>query len=1108
MGKAKYSMDVLHIIIELDSEFDASDLEMDIENESEVPASAYRSPADRGAEHVRVADMPAAAFARRTTTYDDTSVMDGRRFSLAEMSLEKKNGGRQPFQGTASPGTLGGNSPGRQQIPSGHPGTWKHLNCLRPACFLGKRTASYKLALVTVDPTNSGRVGATEAALFLKKSGIADLILGKEFFVVLRLIACAQNGLEVSLSSLSLAVSPPVFHDTSSPLLVSGAMPSDVAWAVKPEEKLKFDTIFDSLGPAKGMVSGDKVKPVLLNSKLPVDVLGRVWDLSDIDRDGMLDRDEFAVAMYLVYRALEKEPVPMSLPAALVPPSKRKKATLPSIVPLLPSPPSSKESRQSLPASNVVASKTLPWVVSAADKAKYDEIFLKTDKDKDGLVSGPEVREIFLKTGLPSTMLAHIWELCDTADCGKLSKEQFALALHLINQKLVKGTDPPHVLTADMIPPSDRGVIHKIPPLLLPRLSLIHLIPFTPVDQCQLLASPELAAMLVKNELSEGAGGWLSVASVSAAIKYSCLLCWSSREKTSVEQDIKEKEENIKQRTGEVQDLQDEVDRENVELQRLQTQRQEIQEALNELDQQKVTLEEQLSQIRQQCTQESQLISYLQTQVSSQEQKISQYEEELLQAREDLKKLQVETVQMQEKLEESKKQLEPLQMSLRDSHLEITEVQGKLFELQESHRDVTKQLSWRSHLKLVNGTGEEHFSVDQEDQGTAATEPHSTTETPSEALVEAQETSNQQASAEHSPCSSTEDIAGKDLQSRDETIVPEDQEVQIPQINPPEDGNLDFFRTDPFIDNPFGGDPFKGTDPFASDSFFQQPTDDLFGNTADPFSMASGKTADADLFGALATGSAPQDPFSCSTNAQLRQDPFESGTETGVGVTNGTAPGTGDEGDPFSSTSISPEHSNMEMLQKNDPFAPGGTTVTPASDVGSDPFTSVFGNDPFGSSFADFSNLDKANGPDPFSSTFGVEEFGSRNIFREELPKNPDTPPALPPKTGTPTRPPPPPPEAIECLCSVAPEQLVVPGHFCTLCSHSITGNVTFMPEMCLAKKSDAVRSKYSTEEDLIEWAKRESEREEKERLARLTQQEQEDLELAIALSKSEISEA
>jgi len=39
---------------------------------------------------------------------------------------------------------------------------------------------------------------------------------------------------------------------------------------------------------------------VLLNSNLPVDVLGRVWDLSDIDADGLLDRDEFTVVCYLL----------------------------------------------------------------------------------------------------------------------------------------------------------------------------------------------------------------------------------------------------------------------------------------------------------------------------------------------------------------------------------------------------------------------------------------------------------------------------------------------------------------------------------------------------------------------------------------------------------------------------------------------------------------------------------------------------------------------------------------------------------------------------------------------------------------------------------------
>lgn len=47
-------------------------------------------------------------------------------------------------------------------------------------------------------------------------------------------------------------------------------------------------------------------------------------------------------------------------------------------------------------------------------------------------------------------------ELCDIGDIGKLSRDQFALALYLINQKLSKGVDPPQTLSPEMIPPSDR----------------------------------------------------------------------------------------------------------------------------------------------------------------------------------------------------------------------------------------------------------------------------------------------------------------------------------------------------------------------------------------------------------------------------------------------------------------------------------------------------------------------------------------------------------------------------------------------------------------------------------------------------------------------------
>ena len=45
--------------------------------------------------------------------------------------------------------------------------------------------------------------------------------------------------------------------------------------------------------------------------------------------------------------------------------------------------------------------------------------------------------------------------LCDTKSIGKLNSEQFALAIHLVQQKL-KGIDPPPQLTPEMIPPSLR----------------------------------------------------------------------------------------------------------------------------------------------------------------------------------------------------------------------------------------------------------------------------------------------------------------------------------------------------------------------------------------------------------------------------------------------------------------------------------------------------------------------------------------------------------------------------------------------------------------------------------------------------------------------------
>ncbi|XP_059359929.1 epidermal growth factor receptor substrate 15-like isoform X1 [Carassius carassius] len=1013
-----------------------------------------------------------------------------------------------------------------------------------------------------VDPSGSGRVGAADAALFLKTSGLPDLILGKiwdladsdrkgslnkqQFFVALRLVACAQNGLEVSLKSLNTAVPPPKFHDTSSPLQF-GPVPTDCPWVVKAEEKLKFDAIFDSLVPVGGILTGDKVKPVLLNSKLPVDVLGRVWELSDIDRDGMLDKDEFAVAMHLVYRALESEPVPMSLPAVLIPPSKRKKIATPPVMPLLSSPAQHKERGSAHSGSKTLPAKPTPpqWVVSPAEKAKYDDLFTKTDSDMDGLVSGAEVRDIFLKTGLPSATLARIWELCDIGDIGKLSRDQFALALYLINQKMSKGVDPPQTLSPEMIPPSDRLAQQN-------NAAAVQAADFSAIKELDSLT----------NEIMD-----------------------LQKEKSVVEQDIKEREETIRQRNSEVQDLQEEVQKGSEELSRLQAERQEVQEKLERLDEQKRSLEEQLRLLQQQCSQETQLIQSLQVEHSEQEQRIGDYEEELTRAREELLQLQEETRQLGEKVQSARDQLCPLEDAVKESHTQIAQEQKRLAELKSEEREVTARLTWKilEEPVLVNGTApppeqpeqlqwpqptaqllekpkddkvqdeEEQSSVDEpqelrvteEQPGSEAEEPSTSpkeqepkadfysSDLYNSGLCTASPTAmawpqgNTESTTQTNPEPEIEEEKGKPEEQlststpKVETVEPEKKEAAQQVTKPPSGPGLDFFHSDPFIDNdpftedpfskvdildPFGGDPFKGTDPFAADNFFKQssvgfPSGDPFGSS-DPFSAT--------------TGSKELDPFTSRTSNAVTPDPFVSGS----GNIQDTDPfgskmdALGDS-DPFSSTGTGHDPFGGSDIPArdgpaaaNDPFAPGGTTVATNSDP--DPFAAVFGNETFGGGFADFSSLTKSNGSDPFDSNT------NKNLFKEDTQS--DVPPALPPKTGTPTRPPPPPPgkrsnihrsESSESFQRRGLFKAQGSGEFSSLPAKDSVPD-PFAPSSPHQAPRDPNRfasfDKYPTEEDMIEWAKRESEREERERVARLTQQEQEDLELAIALSKSELS--
>lgn len=61
----------------------------------------------------------------------------------------------------------------------------------------------------------------------------------------------------------------------------------------------------------------------MVKSKLPNSVLSKIWKLSDIDNDGQLDAEEFALAMHLINVKLDGHDIPTELPDHLMPPSKR-----------------------------------------------------------------------------------------------------------------------------------------------------------------------------------------------------------------------------------------------------------------------------------------------------------------------------------------------------------------------------------------------------------------------------------------------------------------------------------------------------------------------------------------------------------------------------------------------------------------------------------------------------------------------------------------------------------------------------------------------------------------------------------------------------------------
>uniref|UniRef100_A0A7E4UY34 Intersectin-1 n=1 Tax=Panagrellus redivivus TaxID=6233 RepID=A0A7E4UY34_PANRE len=204
-------------------------------------------------------------------------------------------------------------------------------------------------------------------------------------------------------------------------------------YAITPLELSQFETQFLALGPQAGYVAGTQCRELFMKSGLSAQILGQIWALSDVTRDGRMDKHEFNVAMTLIRRNLAGLPVPSQLPLSL-------RAIIPSlgqpgpppIVPIA-------APRGPPPALPVGINPALPpkqcsdWSLPIPSKNKYRQEFYKNDRQNIGLMSGNQARYILSQSGLPTPILAQIWGLSDVNKDGNLSPDEFCVAMHFID---------------------------------------------------------------------------------------------------------------------------------------------------------------------------------------------------------------------------------------------------------------------------------------------------------------------------------------------------------------------------------------------------------------------------------------------------------------------------------------------------------------------------------------------------------------------------------------------------------------------------------------------------------------------------------------------------
>ncbi|KAG1730581.1 hypothetical protein EDB19DRAFT_1740158 [Suillus lakei] len=315
---------------------------------------------------------------------------------------------------------------------------------------------------------------------FLTKKGVS---------IAVRLMGHAQKGQKVDKSLVNKPGPLANIEGVQIPLIPQGTgasipkSPPPSLPPLTPQDKTKFTRIFQGCGPVNGLLNGDKARNVFVKSKLSVDKLSQIWNLCDTQDRGALDITDFIIAMYLIQASMSSQllSIPTSISPSLYeqaggvsvhatggsanfsspgfPPVPRQMAVQPQLTgQASPAPP--------LPNRRLGPSRLAPsippfpgvtqWDVTAAEKAGADRFFDTLDLQHRGFIEGDVAVPFMLQSKLPEDVLAQVWDLADINNDGRLTRDGFAVAMHLI-QGNISGKDIPSTLPPTLVPPSMRA---------------------------------------------------------------------------------------------------------------------------------------------------------------------------------------------------------------------------------------------------------------------------------------------------------------------------------------------------------------------------------------------------------------------------------------------------------------------------------------------------------------------------------------------------------------------------------------------------------------------------------------------------------------------------